>query len=71
MNKNVSNVDRVIRLVLAVVFFGAAFAVGFGTVFGIILAVLGVVMVATAAMGFCPLYRLFGLSTNKTAATKS
>ena len=71
MNKNVSNVDRIIRLVLAVVFFGAAFAVGFGTIGGIILAVLGVVMVVTAAIGFCPLYRLFGLSTNKAAATKS
>lgn len=69
MNKNVSNVDRIIRLVAAVVFFGVAFAVGITTILGIVLAVLGVVMVVTAAIGFCPLYRIFGLSTNKSSQT--
>jgi hypothetical protein len=70
MSKNTSNVDRIVRLVLAVAFFVGAGVVGFGTIFGIILAVLGVVMVVTAAIGFCPLYRLFGLRTNNTPTTK-
>ena len=47
-----------------------AFAVGFGSVGGIILAVVGVVMLVTAAVGFCPLYRVFGISTCKVPASR-
>ena len=38
---------------------------GVGTAWGIVLLVVAVVMVVTAAVGFCPLYRLFGISTCK------
>jgi hypothetical protein len=38
-------------------------AVGFGTVAGIVLLVVAGVMVVTAAVGFCPLYAVFGVST--------
>jgi len=68
VKQNVNTIDRVIRLVLAVAFFAGAGVVGFTTVGGIILAVLGVVMVVTAAVGFCPLYRLLGVSTRKATA---
>ncbi len=63
MTRNESNIDRMIRVVVAVAAFAAALAVGIGSVLGIVLAVVGVVMLVTAAAGFCPLYRLFGLST--------
>ena len=36
---------------------------GLGSVAGIVLAVVAVVLGVTAATGFCPLYRVFGLST--------
>lgn len=62
MKLNESNLDRIIRLVLAVVFFVLAFAV-LGGVWAIVAGVLGVVMLATAAVGFCPLYALFGINT--------
>lgn len=65
MIKNENTVDRVIRLVIAVAAVAGAFAVGVGTVWGIVLLVVAAVMVITAAVGFCPLYRLFGLSTCK------
>jgi len=68
MGKNVSNLDRGIRLGLAVIFFVVAGVSGFGSVLGIIMTVLGAVMVVTAAVGFCPLYRIFGLSTYKAAS---
>lgn len=63
MQRNEGNVDRIIRVVVAVVAFAVAALVGFGSVLGIVLAVVGVVMLVTAAVGFCPLYRVFGLST--------
>jgi uncharacterized membrane protein YgaE (UPF0421/DUF939 family) len=65
MTTNESSIDRIIRVVLAVVAFAAAFAVGLGSFGGIVLAVVGVVLLVTAAVGFCPLYRVFGMSTCK------
>lgn len=65
MVKNESNADRIIRVIVAIVAFVVASMVGFGSVLGIILAVVGVIMLVTAAIGFCPLYRLFGISTKK------
>ena len=63
MKSNVSTVDRIIRLLLAVVFAGLYFGnVVTGTV-GIILVVLGAVFAVTAAISFCPIYAVFGLST--------
>ena len=62
MKINESNLDRILRVVggvaLAVVGFGVVGGVG-----GIIVGVLGVVLVVTGAIGFCPLYALFGIST--------
>jgi hypothetical protein len=63
MSRNESTADRAIRLVVAVVAVAAAFAVGAGSVLGIVLLVVGAVMLVTAATGFCPLYRVFGLRT--------
>ncbi len=62
--KNESMVDRVVRLVLAVVFFylGAMVLVG---VLSVVAYVLGFVMLVTAATGFCALYKLFGINTDK------
>ena len=67
MTTNESSVDRIIRLVVGIVALVAAFAVGLGSLGGIILAVVGVVMLVTAAVGFCPLYRVFGMNTCKVA----
>jgi hypothetical protein len=41
----------------------AALYVGAGTVGGVILFAVAAVMLVTAAVGFCPLYRLLGIST--------
>ena len=66
MKKNESTIDRVIRLVLAVVAAIVAIAVGSGSVGGIILWVVAAILAVTAATGFCLLYLPFGISTCKT-----
>lgn len=65
MNANVGPTDKIIRLVLAAIALIAAFSVGLGTGLGILLLVVGIVLGVTAFVGFCPIYRLLGLSTRK------
>jgi uncharacterized membrane protein len=68
MHTNTGGVDRAIRLAIAVVAAIAALAVGAGSVGGVVLLVVAAIMLVTAAVGFCPLYRLFGISTCKVPA---
>ncbi|GAA4399405.1 hypothetical protein GCM10023168_06660 [Fodinibacter luteus] len=63
MTANVGSTDKVIRLVLALAAVVGAFVAGFTTVAGILLLVLAAVLAVTAVTGFCPLYRVLGLST--------
>lgn len=65
MKRNMSNIDRVIRLVLAALF-GYLYFAGIVTgAFGILLLVLGAVFLLTAIIAFCPLYAPFKFSTYK------
>lgn len=63
MIRNEGTVDRLVRAVVAVVALVAAVATGLTTGLGLVLLAVGVVLGVTSAIGFCPLYRLFGLST--------
>lgn len=65
MNTNMGGMDRKLRIGLAVVLAVVAYFVGFGSTLGIIALVLAAVMVVTSAVGFCPLYRIFGITTKK------
>lgn len=65
MTRNEGNIDRLARGVVAIITLILAFAVGIGSVVGVVLVLVGVVMAITAAVGFCPLYRLIGLSTER------
>ncbi|PIP27734.1 MAG: hypothetical protein COX30_00315 [Candidatus Moranbacteria bacterium CG23_combo_of_CG06-09_8_20_14_all_39_10] len=64
MQKNESKIDRIIRIVLGLVFLLLAFRF---TADGLSLAfyILGVIMLVTTITGFCALYKIFGISTNK------
>ncbi len=55
---NESSLDRAVRIVLGVVLLSLVFA-GPQTLWGLV----GIVPLLTGAFGFCPFYRLFGLST--------
>lgn len=64
MKRNASNQDRGIRAVVGII----ALLIGLFAVGGFLRALLiivGLVLVITAAVGFCPLYRLLGINTCK------
>ncbi|MEN3027972.1 MAG: DUF2892 domain-containing protein [Aquificaceae bacterium] len=61
MEKNMSNLDRIIRVVLAIVFLYLAFTKG-GAWW--VLGIAGIVLLGTSAIGFCPLYRVIGMKTD-------
>lgn len=63
MTRNMGTADRALRTLLTIVFVVAALAVGAGSVAGVVLLVFAGVFLATSAVGFCPLYALFGFST--------
>jgi hypothetical protein len=60
MKKNVGSADRAVRVIagLIVIFIGIYFKSWWGVV--------GLLPIATAAMGWCPAYLPFGISTCKT-----
>ncbi len=64
MTRNMSTLDRRIRgFAVVPLLVIAALIVGAGTILGIVFLVLAGVMVATSAVGFCPLYTLLHINT--------
>jgi hypothetical protein len=63
-SNNEGSLDRDIRIVLGAVFAIIAIFYTQG-IFVVIAAVLSLVMFVTAAVGFCPIYALFGINTCK------
>ena len=64
MTKNMGTIDRAARaFLIAPTAAIAALALGAASITGIVLLVVAGAMVATAAVGFCPLYSLLGIST--------
>lgn len=55
--------DRLIRVLIAIVFFVLFFTKTVSGTLGIVLVVLGTVFVLTSLVSFCPLYTLVGLNT--------
>ncbi len=65
MKRNMSNIDRIIRVVLAALFAYLYFGGIVTGTFGIVLVVLAAVFLLTAIVAFCPLYAPFKISTYK------
>ncbi len=65
MKTNVGLVDRLIRLLLASVLFYLGLFLYSGSALGIGLLVVGAILLITALIGFCGLYRLLGIHTNQ------
>ena len=64
MTKNEGNMDRIIRIVLGLALIAYALLKPDAPL--AIFAWVGVIPLATGAMGWCPLYTLFGIKTCKT-----
>ena len=63
LNKNMGTVDRIVRIVLALVLFGLIVT---GTVSGVLAIIMGVVaaiFAVTSVVSFCPIYFVTKLST--------
>ncbi len=58
--KNVGSLDRILRIVIGAFLLSLVF-VGPKTVFGYV----GIILIVTAFINFCPLYRIFSLNTHK------
>ena len=65
MKKNVGSIDRLLRIILALVFALLIFNGTFAGTGAVIFGILAVVLLGTSFMSFCPLYSIFKLSTYK------
>lgn len=63
MKKNMDDIDKIIRLTLALIIFGSAFADLFSGILQIIILSIAGVFILTSLFGFCPLYLLFKINT--------
>lgn len=62
--KNVGKADRVIRIVIGFALFSLLLIIQSNMRF---IGLIGIIPLITAAAGFCPVYALFHISTNKKA----
>ena len=60
MNKNVGTIDKVIRLIMAIILFSMFFILEGNWRF---IAIVGLIPLITAIASTCPLYSLVGLNT--------
>ncbi|MEP0133376.1 MAG: DUF2892 domain-containing protein [Eudoraea sp.] len=63
MKKNMGSLDRIIRFIVAAIIVVLVLAELIGGTLAIVLMVLAGVFVLTGFVGFCPLYKPFGIST--------
>lgn len=64
---NVGTADRIVRIVVAIAVLALAWGGVVDGIAGTILKIAGFVPLITAAVGFCPIYRPFGISTRSNA----
>ncbi|HCA79688.1 MAG TPA: DUF2892 domain-containing protein [Bacteroidetes bacterium] len=67
MKQNLGSTDRFIRVLAAVVVAALYFTDQISGIAAIVLGLFAVIFLVTSAMGFCPLYLPFKLSTKKPA----
>lgn len=63
MKRNISNTDRIVRVIIAALFAYLYFGGILTGTLGIILVILGAVFLLTSVVSFCPLYAAFKFST--------
>lgn len=65
MKLNESMIDRVVRVVAGVVLLYLGLGSVLSGTLGIVADVVGVILIATGAIGFCPIYYALKISTKK------
>lgn len=65
MEKTVGNLDRMIRIILGIIFIIIPFIFTVGTVLKAILIIIGIILILTGITRMCLLYNLLGINTFK------
>ena len=65
MKKNMGGIDRIIRIILAIVVAILYFTGKVEGILATVLIVLAAVFLLTSVINFCPLYTVLGLNTGK------
>ena len=65
MKKNMGTIDKVIRMLIALVIVILYFTNAISGTLAVVLLILAGIFVVTSLISFCPLYLLFGISTCK------
>ena len=65
MKANMGTPDRIIRVLVAIIVLVLYFTGVTSGTFGIVLIVIGAVLLSTSFINYCPLYGIFGVSTNR------
>lgn len=60
--KNIGKVDKIIRIVIGIVLLSLLFILQGNVKY---IGLIGVIPLVTAFIGFCPLYKVLGITTNK------
>ncbi len=63
MKKNMGGIDKIVRLLVALLMVLAYFQGIVTGILGIILLIIAFIFVITSVISFCPIYLLFGIST--------
>ena len=69
MKKNLGSIDRVIRMIIAVIIAVLYFTGTVTGLMGVVLLLVAAILVATSTISFCPLYWPFRISTLREKAT--
>jgi hypothetical protein len=67
MKKNMGTIDRIARVLIAILIGYLYFTKQISGTLGLVLIILAVVFILTSLIRICPLYLPFGLKTNKGA----
>jgi len=66
MKKNVGNVDKLVRILIAIAIVVLYYTNIITGMLAIVLMAVGIVLLLTVLFNFCPLYAVFGIKTCKT-----
>ena len=65
MKKNVGSIDKIVRIVIAIVAIWAAYTHQVASPWDYVLYAVAGIMVVTSLLGTCPLFSVFGINTCK------
>jgi len=66
MKKNVGNIDKIARVIIAIAAAYFAYNGAFGATMSYVLYAVAGIMLLTSLIGSCPIYSILGQSTSKT-----